>query len=101
MNWVGELYILIERYFQQLCTGIVIVLGFTVTSWWPILQGRGVSWGSIRTKRVRKQQTNRRDAQLILRLLVEDRFPRSGAELGEPRSAATAVASASHDAGVA
>ena len=30
----------------------------------------------IRTKRVRKQKTDRQDAQLILRLLVEDRFPR-------------------------
>jgi hypothetical protein len=31
---------------------------------------------AIRTKRVRKQKTDRQDAQLILRLLVEDRFPR-------------------------
>src|SRR3982074_357038 len=31
----------------------------------------------IRTKRVRKQKTDRQDAQLILRLLVEDRFPRA------------------------
>jgi transposase len=30
----------------------------------------------IRTKRVRKQKTDRQDAQLILRLLLEDRFPR-------------------------
>ena len=29
----------------------------------------------IRSKRVRKQKTDRQDAQLILRLLVEDRFP--------------------------
>src|SRR6202161_4069986 len=29
----------------------------------------------IRTKRVRKQKTDRKDAQLILRLLLEDRFP--------------------------
>jgi transposase len=29
----------------------------------------------IRTKRVRKQKTDRQDAQLLLRLLVEDRFP--------------------------
>jgi transposase len=28
-----------------------------------------------RTKRVRKQKTDRQDAQLILRLLLEDRFP--------------------------
>ncbi len=30
----------------------------------------------IRTKRVRKQKTDRQDAQLLLKLLVEDRFPR-------------------------
>ncbi len=30
----------------------------------------------IRTRRVRKQKTDRQDAQLILRLLLEDRFPR-------------------------
>jgi len=32
----------------------------------------------IRTKRVRKQKTDRQDAQLLLRLMMEDRFPRSG-----------------------
>jgi len=30
----------------------------------------------IQTKRVRKQKTDRQDAQLILKLLLEDRFPR-------------------------
>ena len=30
----------------------------------------------IRTKRVRKQKTDRQDAQLMLKLLLEDRFPR-------------------------
>jgi len=30
----------------------------------------------IRTKRVRKQKTDRQDAQRLLRLLMEDRFPR-------------------------
>jgi transposase len=30
----------------------------------------------IRTKRVRKQKTDRQDAQLILRLMIEVRFPR-------------------------
>jgi transposase len=29
----------------------------------------------IRTRRVRKQKTDRQDAQLILRLLLKDRFP--------------------------
>jgi len=30
----------------------------------------------MRTKRVRKQKSDRQDAQLLLRLMVEDRFPR-------------------------
>jgi transposase len=30
----------------------------------------------IRTKRVRKQKTDRQDAELLLRLMLEDRFPR-------------------------
>jgi transposase len=30
---------------------------------------------AVRTKRVRKQKTDRQDAQLLLRLLVENRFP--------------------------
>jgi transposase len=30
----------------------------------------------IRTKRVRRQKTDRQDAELILRLLLEDRFPK-------------------------
>ena len=30
----------------------------------------------IRTKRVRKQKTDHQDAQLLLRLMMEDRFPR-------------------------
>ena len=43
------------------------------------------NWGSscgseirreIKAKRVRKQKTDRQDAQLLLQLLVEDRFPR-------------------------
>jgi transposase len=39
----------------------------------------------IQTKRVRKQKTDRQDAQLILRLLVEDRFPRIWVPSGENR----------------
>ncbi len=53
----------------------------------------------IRTKRVRKQKTDRRDAQLLLRLLLEDRFPADlGTKLREPGYAATAVASSPHGA---
>ena len=39
----------------------------------------------IQTKRVRKQKTDRQDAQLILRLLVEGRFPRIWVPSGENR----------------
>ncbi len=39
----------------------------------------------IRTKRVRKQKTDRQDAELILRLLLEDRFPRFWVPSGENR----------------
>src|SRR4030088_3746349 len=31
----------------------------------------------IKTKRVKKQKTDRQDAQLLLKLMMEDRFPRS------------------------
>jgi len=37
----------------------------------------------IRTKRVRKRKTDRQDAQLILRLLLEDRFPQTGCRAGK------------------
>ena len=36
----------------------------------------GSDTADIRTKRVRKQKTDRQDAQLILHLLLEDRFPK-------------------------
>jgi transposase len=39
----------------------------------------------IRTKRVRKQKTDRQDAALLLRLLMEDRFPRIWVPGGENR----------------
>ena len=39
----------------------------------------------IRTKRVRKQKTDRQDAQLILQLLLEERFPRVWVPSGENR----------------
>jgi transposase len=37
----------------------------------------------VGTMRVRKQKTDRQDAELILRLLLEDRFPRVWVQLGE------------------
>src|SRR6202171_2483290 len=39
----------------------------------------------IRTKRVRKQKTDRQDAHLLLRLLLEDRFPQIWVASGEDR----------------
>ena len=39
----------------------------------------------MRTKRVRKQKTYRQDAQLLLRLLLEDRFPRIWVPVAENR----------------
>ena len=39
----------------------------------------------IRTKRVRKQKSDRQDAHLLLRLLLEDRFPRIWVASGENR----------------
>ena len=40
---------------------------------------------AIRTKRVRKQKTDRQDAQLILQLLLENRFPKIWVPSGENR----------------
>ena len=39
----------------------------------------------FRSKRVRKQKTDRQDAQLLLTLRVEDRFPRIWVPNGENR----------------
>jgi transposase len=39
----------------------------------------------IRTKRVRKRKTDRQDAQLLLRLMIEERFPRIWAPDAENR----------------
>jgi transposase len=40
---------------------------------------------AIRTKRVRKQKTDRQDAQLLLKLLIEDRFPKIWVADGDNR----------------
>ncbi len=37
--------------------------------------GGSLLCAEIHTKRVRKQKTDRQDAELILRLMMEDRFP--------------------------
>jgi transposase len=48
----------------------------------------------IKSKGVKKQKTDRRDALLLLRLLREDNFPTDlGTESGESRSSTTALAS--------
>ena len=50
----------------------------------------------IRTKRVRKQKTDRQDAELLLRLLIEEPLSTNlGSGRGKSGSAATALASAS------
>ena len=50
--------------------------------------------GKIRAMEVRKQKTDRRDAQLLLQLLLENRFPRVWVpSAGAARCAAVAVAS--------
>lgn len=41
----------------------------------------------IQVRRVRKQKTDRQDAQLLLRLLMENRFPRMFSLLGRVREA--------------
>ena len=53
----------------------------------------------IRTKRVRKQKTDRQDAQLILRLLLEDRFPKIWVPSWDNRDLRQLLAPASHGAG--
>jgi len=52
-----------SRWFERLLTepGIEVWIG---------------NAGEIKAKRVRKQKTDRQDAQLLLKLLLEDRFPR-------------------------
>ena len=55
----------------------------------PLVHELGLELGigdpaEIRTKRVRKQKTDRKDAQLILQLMLENRFPRVRGEPGNP-----------------
>ena len=53
----------------------------------------------VRTKRVRKQKTDRQDAQLILKLMLKDDFPQIWVPSWENRDfTATAVAPAPHGA---
>ena len=45
----------------------------------------------IKTKRVKKQKTDRKDAQLLLKLMMEDRFPRIWVPSPENRGAVAEV----------
>src|SRR3979490_965773 len=75
-----------EKFYRDLgAQGTAVRLGMEASGharWFERLLGelRFELWigdaAEIRTKRVRKQKTDRQDAQLLLRLMVEDRFPR-------------------------
>src|SRR5712692_2677227 len=51
----------------------------------------------IQSKRVGKQKTDRQDAQLILRLMLKDDFPRIWVPSWENRESATAVVASTPD----
>ncbi len=51
----------------------------------------------IQSKRVRKQKTDRQDAQLILRLMLKDDFPRIWVASWEKPGSATAVVASTPD----
>src|SRR6195256_4211003 len=84
-----------EKFYRDLgAQGTAVRLGMEASGharWLERLLGelRFELWigdaAEIRTKRVRKQKTDRQDAELILRLLVEDRFPRIWVPSGENR----------------
>lgn len=75
-----------EAFYRELSTqGATVRVGMEASGharWFERLMGElhFELWigdaAEIRTKRVRKQKTDRQDAQLILRLMMEDRFPR-------------------------
>ena len=94
-----------EKFYRELALrGVQVRLGMEASGqarWFERLLGelKIDLWigdaAEIRAQRVRKKKTDREDARHILRLLVEDRFPPDlGAELGESRCAAVAVAPA-------
>ncbi|MGA8274626.1 MAG: IS110 family transposase [Candidatus Sulfotelmatobacter sp.] len=75
-----------ERFYRELSPqGAKVRVGIEASGqarWFERLMGemQFELWigdaAEIRTKRVRKQKTDRQDARLILRLMMEDRFPR-------------------------
>src|SRR6266852_4349575 len=74
-----------ERFYRELAArGVAVRVGMEASGharWFERLLGelQFELWigdaAEIRTRRVRKQKTDRQDAQLILRLMLEDRFP--------------------------
>src|SRR5229473_3200729 len=75
-----------ERFYRDLKSrGVSTRVGMEATGysrWFErLLTELGIEvWignaGEIKAKRVRKQKTDRQDAQLLLKLLLENRFPR-------------------------
>jgi transposase len=75
-----------EQFYRELKQrGIVVRVGMESSGhsrWFErLLQELGFElWigdpAQVQSKRVRKQKTDRQDAQLLLRLMIEDRFPR-------------------------
>ena len=95
-----------EKFYRELRQkGISVRVGLEATGysrWFErLLTELGIEvWignaAEIKAKRVRKQKTDRQDAQLLLKLLEENRFPRIWVPSpGESGSAATALAPAS------
>jgi transposase len=72
-----------ERFYAGLCPPARVGIEATGRAWWfermPAKYGHELWVGDaarIRAAEVRKQKTDRRDAELLLRLMVEGRFPR-------------------------
>jgi transposase len=74
-----------EKFYRDLKLGVSVRVGLEATGysrWFErLLAELGIEvWigdaAEIKTKRVRKQKTDRQDAQLLLKLLLENRFPR-------------------------
>src|SRR6202162_9740 len=75
-----------EKFYRELATrGVSVRVGMEATGysrWFErLLAELGIEvWigdaAEIKTKRVRKQKTDREDARLLLKLLLENRFPR-------------------------
>jgi len=94
-----------EKFYRELALrGVSVRVGMEATGysrWFErLLAELGIEvWigdaAEIKTKRVRKQKTDPNDARLLLKLLLENTFPRIWVPSPENRSSATAVASAS------